>query len=59
MLDWILALLNLLPRDAESAKRVERISSRVGDRLRPWIYGLIAVTIAFLVVVFVFLLVAG
>jgi hypothetical protein len=59
MLGWLLDLVNLLPRDARTAQRFERASSKVGDRLRPWLYGLIGVTILFLVGVVVCLLIAG
>ncbi len=42
MMDWILAVLGLAPKDPQTtARRFEAASSNIGDRLRWPLYGLI------------------
>ena len=54
MIDWVIALLRLAPRDPDgAAKRFDRASSAAGDRLRPWLYGLIGGAVVLLLVVLV------
>jgi hypothetical protein len=62
MLGWVfdlLRLLSLLPRDPATAKRMDQTSSKVGDWLQPWIYGLIALVVAHLMGVLVLLVIIG
>jgi hypothetical protein len=51
MLDWILSYLYLWPKDpTKTAKAFQRSSSALGDRLRPWLYGLIAAVVVLLLI---------
>lgn len=51
MLDWILTLLRLLPKDPDrTAEEFKRSSSALGERLRPWLYGLIGCVVLLLLV---------
>ncbi len=51
MIDWILVLLQLVPEDPKkAAEGFNRASSEVGERLRPWLYGLIGGVVVLLVV---------
>ncbi len=56
MIDWLLTVLRLLPRDPDrTAQRFSRASAAAGDRLRPWLYGLIAAAVVLLLVVLLIL----
>ena len=49
MIGWIVELLHLAPRDPDlAAKRFNRFSSAAGDRVRPWLYGLIGFAVVLL-----------
>lgn len=48
-IDWIVALLRMATKDPDkAAKQFEESSSAIGDRLRPWLYGLIGATVLLL-----------
>jgi len=51
MIDWLMAVLYLLPQHPDkSARRFNDASSRWGDRLRFWLYGLIGAAVLLLLV---------
>jgi hypothetical protein len=58
MLDWFMSFLYLWPKDStKKAKAFQRFSSAAGDRLRPWLYGLIATVVVLLLIAAVVVLV--
>ena len=60
MASWISLLFRLLPSDADkTAERFNSASSSVGERLRPWLYGLIGAVVVLLLVAVVMMLLAS
>ncbi len=46
LINWALTSLSVLPNDPdEAATRFHKSSSTFGDRARPWLFALIAVTL--------------
>lgn len=55
IIDWIMFLLRIAPNDPE---QFEKRSSAIGDRLRPWLYGLIGGAVVLLLVALMIVLFA-
>jgi hypothetical protein len=59
VIDWIMALLQVAPKDpVKPAQRFKERSSALGDRLRPWLYGLIGAAVVLRLVGYIVLLLA-